>query len=112
MPAAEIQGDAAFTTFQAKLATAVTNARAAGRKIGRPQLDQYLSGEYCCPLGAHPDARSNYPDASMAQECGWSEVSRSDLTAFINAWGEPDNGPSGHEGPYAELGRRYRREFP
>lgn len=108
----EIQGDAAFTAFQAKLATVVTTARAAGKKVGRPLLEEYLSGECCCPLGAHPDALGNYPDVSMAQEGGWAEVSRSNLTAFINAWGEPDNGPSGVEGPYAELGRRYRREFP
>ncbi len=104
MPVAEIQGDAAFTAFRSKLATVATNARALGKRIGRDP-------GCCCPLGAHPESLSTHPPSHLAQECGWPEVKRENLVAFINGWHGLLGLNTGVDGPYAELGSLYRGEF-
>jgi hypothetical protein len=104
MPAAEIQGDAAFIAFQSKLATVAVNAAAIGKRI-KPGC--------CCPLGAHPEALSTHPPSHIAQQGGWPEVSKEHLVQFINGWhGLLNHGTdTGFSGPYAELGALYRETF-
>lgn len=102
MPVAEIQGDAAFSAFRAKLATVVTTARAVGKRIG-------MREGCCCPLGAHPDSVTTFPPSMSAHAHGWPEVSEENLMAFINGFGDTlGNHPVAS--PYSELGQLYRRE--
>jgi hypothetical protein len=96
----EVRGGAAFTAFQAKLATVVTNAPALGKRVGtKPGC--------CCPLGAHPEALSRFPFSMMARDGGWKEVEADDLVQFINGFGDENS-----KGPYSELGRAYRGLYP
>jgi len=105
MPIAEIQGDAAFTAFQAKLATVVVSARARGVRISA-DMDRPACR---CPLGAHPDSTLSYPPSPVAQREGWAELSDEQLSDFINGFGGSRLG-SGSK--YHELGQLYRQEFP
>lgn len=101
----EIKGDAAFTSFQSKLATVVASARAIGKRIG-------VGHDCCCPLGAHPDSPSPFPFSAMAKDTCWSEVSFEGLYNFIGGFGL-GRGPVAPEAdPYRDLGRAYREMFP
>jgi hypothetical protein len=97
----EVQGDAAFTAFQAKLATVVVNAPKLGKEVG----------PCCCPLGAHPEANRTHPASQVAQAEGWPEVPRDHLVEFINGWNGFAGDAPGFRGPYAELGDAYRKMF-
>lgn len=100
-----ITGDAAFMAFQEKLATVVTNARAAGKTIG----DRRRHLECICPLGAHPEAHFPHPSSSAARDGGWREVEQMHLTEFINGYG---GGSFNSSSPYARLGQAYRELYP
>ncbi len=100
----EIQGDAAFTALQGKLATVVVSARARGVTIS----GRYDAG--CrCPLGSHPDSSMSHPPSRLAQAGGWSEVSTSHLADFIRGFSKDKVATTG---PYFDLGRAYREQFP
>jgi hypothetical protein len=99
-----IQGDAAFSAFQAKLATVVVSARARGVKIS----NKFAPG--CrCPLGAHVDSTERHPPSLHAHREGWPEVSVPNLSAFIRGYANDEDPPIS---PYYDLGRAYREQFP
>jgi hypothetical protein len=103
-----IQGDAAFSAFQSKLATVVVNAPKLGKQVGPG------APRCCCPLGAHPQATSPLPPSAEAQKGGWDEVSLENLRAFIEGWHRnTDFEPAGDSSarPYFLLGGAYRAQF-
>jgi hypothetical protein len=107
MPIPEIQGDADFLAFQAKLATVSINAPALGKRIGADVV-----GGCCCPLGAHPDATSPLPPSTEAHKNGWSEVPAERLRAFIEGWHRSEDfDPGPGMNPYFLLGVAYRDQF-
>lgn len=104
MKPGDVKGDAAFTAFQAKLATVVANARAAGITIS----NRVATG--CrCPLGAHPESTLQFPPSVKAVREGWSGVSVSDLACFIAGY---SGGRELPQSPYTDLGLAYREMFP
>jgi hypothetical protein len=101
----DIVGDEAFTAFQEKLATVVTNARARGETVGNWRRQPGC----ICPLGAHPSAQFTHPSSGAAHDGGWPEVALEHLSAFINGYGGDFSNSSS---PYAQLGQRYRELYP
>ena len=100
----EVQGDAAFRAFQAKLGTVVVSARARGVIISNR-----FERDCRCPLGAHPDSKNHHPPSLVASREGWAGVSVSHLSEFIRGYSSDDDMPPG---PCAELGQAYREQFP
>lgn len=100
-----ITGAGDFVAFQKKLATVVTNARAAGKRIA--QMSEFAPG-CCCPLGAHPAMSFGFPSSTLAQAEGWGEVAKEHLEDFINGFGGTRHRPSS---PYEQLGQAYREAY-
>lgn len=102
----EVQGDAAFVRFQAKLATVVANARAAGAKVS----NEMVNAGCRCPLGCHPASTWSHPPSPIAAREGWAEVLIDDLRSFIAGYAKQSDWP--RPGPYNDLGAAYRQVFP
>jgi hypothetical protein len=109
----EIKGDAAFTAFQAKLATCAANATKIGRRITSGPGHSTAETARCCPLGAHPDVQEFlFPSSPAAHAGPWREVPQRFLRAFINGFGGDGEKLEPADLPYAQLGVAYREAFP